>query len=362
MSEDRDVARWLRETIGRWRPDSVLFNGDTFELPLRLRSVPAECNDQAVLSKILETQSEILSAVKDQPSVQQIVFLRGDHDHSLDEKSRDVLSKFFGTRDVQVGDIAFHEASRALVLHGNHFDYNLANVLVDSRTLTDELTSLFETYIHSSHPGAADLLASVVAGEFSLWYANGRLPQYLKVTEEIFSYDSRQYVEGLWKFLRGRFFSIWRHRLPNLSNRVMAWVFHRIAGLPSRPIWWLASAWFIIADWIFARRAKQLLRGRPPKGLVELHGPIDAKCLVLSHAHKSLRLSTWHRGERKNAYVTVTPRWHVESFLKGSLNLVREAAVVVIHNSGGAHFVDSTERRTVVLRPGLQNGRQRRAS
>lgn len=353
--DDEALGQWVGAILEARNPRLVILAGDTFELSF-LQGKIRGCSMEEKVQAIYKIHEDVFLRLVRHPSVKEIVFLPGDHDHVISTIEPDIIQRLFAPKKVIISESVYDERIGLLAIHGHQLDYNRTAEKVGGLALTDRLTDVFEDYVLGDAVEEPDILAACDAGKFSFWYASGCLPKFLKATEGAFDYDANEYFEALRKLLGSEYFDDWRRQIKNRFNRWVASVARAISWLPSGVLRAVHRAWGWLCGFTFYRRARNIVRGKRDSTIIDLTGVGDVSRLVVSHAHDAREVRVNVLGERRCVNVAISPRWHLRGLWNGQLHLERDCGVVVIDERGEAFYHSSDEQQSIPVEQGFAAG------
>jgi predicted phosphodiesterase len=340
-----ELTKWLMDATDRHKPDSLIFNGDTFELILPLQHITntAMEDKKLLLGQITSTWTDIFDYLK-KSYVQEIIFINGEHDHEISQPGLEArLRETLKGKEVKVFDHYFDEESKTLIMHGHQLDYNrIFHVNGQKFSAIDGLTAALTRYLTQTQKIEQRIRDASRNNQFSYWYAGGSLPGYIESSAKLFGNDPRLYSREIAGVLKSEDIKGWLLQNKNLLTKILGTTARIVAKQPNLLLP-LYSPLHSLLKIIINSRVKKILNGKrytdEPSFLYgkEIHN------LVLGHFHTSKRV----RYGARTYFNIPSPRIHVPGLKKDYLQTERQLGYLGIDRRDLTFIVKPMEKNAI---------------
>ncbi len=321
---ENSLDRIILRTIETERPDTLILNGDTFDLLFTIwfeQRRPAEW----ILQQILAQHQNFLKAVQ---RVQKVVFLIGEHDQLL-LYDKNVKATLFRTIPLsEISDHWYDHSSKTLVFHGHQCSYDMIGHREDGAylSLTPALTQILEEHLRSGNTPREEFIKAYVDQKLSFWYLSGTHSSFIRGMEEIYGCRSSLYYQRIAELLNSELFQSWKETLPSVLLRVCASICRLSAHVLGSRIRMAAPFYWQMLDVFIHRRYRKALE----TGIISYspHQNLAFQNLVIGHDHRAFSRSYSGR----TLFCTGSPKaqsW----FERETLHTSRNGSFIVIEDS-----------------------------
>lgn len=330
-NQDKTIlVPWIESVVEEYKPQRVILAGDVFGLilPIDHKRGVAQKTIPDVLRDILNTWQQLFTYWA-KSDIQEFILIAGEHDYEIEEDVLiSIVKEYLPNKKVSVNDLFYDEESRALVLHGNQFDYNrIFKVKGEKVFCTEGLTVAINNFVSQTPEIEERVRVAAEKGNFSYWYAFGKLPAYIRATYKIFDADPRVYTRECAHVLRGGELDRWLAQQTDWATKAAGSVAKAVALFPPALLWFYDLFYWLLDEKTQSRMKKVLL------GKVYTDEPVN---LV---PYKQLRhLITGHFHEpreklygKRTIYNISSPRLHISGIKSGVLNTFRDFDFIFIN-------------------------------
>ncbi len=163
---------------------------------------------------------------------------------------------------VAANEIYYEEPSQTLVFHGHQLDYNrIFRVNGQKISCIDGLTVALNNFVAQTPSIEERVRLAAEKGNFSYWYAFGKLPKFIRAVEKIFGAKPGLYTRDCARVIRGGDLDQWLAQQSDLQVKVVGWLAKQVALYPPALLW-LYTPFSFLLNLKTSKRTKKILMGK----------------------------------------------------------------------------------------------------